>query len=289
MIDLIAHLVLAAVFMIGIRWVQLRPGYDVMSVGAVNYLAACALGVVILLFGAGASAAVPGDLRAAAPTLLTGAGLGTGYFVAFFLLLRTLDLRGAAVSTALSRLAAVVPIALAVAIWGERPGLIQWVGIAVSMAAVIVMNAPQRSAAGAADGKGAWLIPLVFFLVAGGAFAAQETFSHVGRPAEQPLFLVCGFAVTAAGALAILVVRRITPSARELALAVILGAANGLQVLFLLRALDRLPGFLVFAVTGAGGVIGTAVIAAVVLRERPRGLRALGIAVAAVALVLLQA
>ncbi len=43
-----------------------------------------------------------------------------------------------------------------------------------------------------------------------------------------------------------------------------------------------------FAVTGAGGVIGTALMAYVILRERPRGLRGLGVGVAAAALVPLQ-
>ena len=88
----------------------------------------------------------------------------------------------------------------------------------------------------------------------------------------------------------LLLARRIRPTARELSAGVILGVANAVQVFVLLRALDRLPGFLVFAAsaTGAGGVIGTAVMAAVVLRERPRGLRGLGVGVAAAALVLMQ-
>ena len=94
--------------------------------------------------------------------------------------------------------------------------------------------------------------------------------------------------MTAAGSLVLLAVRRVRPTGRELSAGVILGVANAVQVFVLLRALDRLPGFLVFAVTGAGGVIGTALMAALVLRERPRGLRGLGVGVAAAALVLLQ-
>ena len=209
------------------------------------------------------------------------------YFVAFFLLLRTLELRGATITTALSRLAVLVPIALAVALWGERPGAVQWLGIAVSVGAVFLMNAPQRSPVSPGREVG-WAIPLVFFLVAGGAFASQETFNHVAQPADKPLFLVSGFAVAGIGSLVLLLARRIRPTARELSAGVILGVANAVQVFVLLRALDRLPGFLVFAATGAGGVIGTAVMAAVVLRERPRGLRGLGVGVAAAALVLMQ-
>ena len=117
----------------------------------------------------------------------------------------------------------------------------------------------------------------MFFLVAGGAFASQETFNHVAQPADKPLFLAAGFAVAAASARwscwSCAASGRPPASSRP---ALILGVANAVQVFVLLRALDRLPGFLVFAVTGAGGVIGTAVMAAVVLRERPRGLRGLG-------------
>ena len=94
--------------------------------------------------------------------------------------------------------------------------------------------------------------------------------------------------MTAAGSLVLLIARRIRPTARDLAAGAILGVANAVQVFVLLRALDRLPGFLVFAVTGAGGVIGTALMSYVILRERPRGLRGLGVGVAAAALVLLQ-
>lgn len=287
MIDLVAQIFFSALFAVGVRWVQVRRRYDVLSVGAVNYLVAFACGVVTLLVASGAAEGSMSSLRAGSPALLTGAALGLSYFVAFFLLLRTLDLRGATITTALSRLAVLVPIALAVALWGERPGAVQWLGIAVSVGAVFLMNAPQRSSASAGREVG-WAIPLVFFVVAGSAFASQETFNHVAQPADKPLFLAAGFAVTAAGSLVLLIARRRVPTARDLAAGVILGVANAVQVFVLLRALDRLPGFLVFAVTGAGGVIGTALMAAVVLRERPRGLRGLGIGVAAAALVLLQ-
>ena len=145
MIDLVAQIFFSALFAVGVRWVQVRRRYDVLSVGAVNYLVAFACGIVTLLVASGAAEGSMSGLRAGSPALLTGAALGLSYFVAFFLLLRTLDLRGATVTTALSRLAVLVPIALAVALWGERPGAVQWLGIAVSVGAVFLVNAPRRS------------------------------------------------------------------------------------------------------------------------------------------------
>lgn len=289
MIDVIVHLFLAAFFTVGIRWVQIRKQYNIFSVGAVNYLAAYILGLaMLLLYWRSSSIAVPSDFRSAIPTFLTGAGLGIGYLVAFFLLLRTLQLRGVAIANALTRLAVLIPITLAIVIWGERPGAIQWMGIAVSLAAVFLMNAPKRAGVRSSSGIGTWMIPILLFLVAGGSFTAQEIFNHLDKPEQQALFVVCSFGVTAIGAMVILIVRNHMPSIPELIVAVLLGTANALQVLFLLRALDRLSSFLVFAVSGAGGVICTVVIARVVLGERPSGVQALGIAAATVALVLLQ-
>ena len=102
MIDLVAQIFLSALFAVGVRWVQLHRRYEVLSVGAVNYLVAFVCGIVTLFAASRAAEGwAPGGLRAAAPALLTGGALGVSYFVAFFLLLRTLELRGRRITTAL--------------------------------------------------------------------------------------------------------------------------------------------------------------------------------------------
>ena len=53
MIDIVAQIFLSALFAVGVRWVQLHRRYDVLSVGAVNYLVAFACGIVTLLAASG--------------------------------------------------------------------------------------------------------------------------------------------------------------------------------------------------------------------------------------------
>jgi drug/metabolite transporter (DMT)-like permease len=281
-LDILLHIALAALFTIGIRWAQLHAKYDVMVVGAINYLAAGILSVVALLLSGAATYA------ASWPAVLTGGALGANYFIAFFLLLGTLKLRGAAIASALSRLAIVVPIALAVVVWQERPSATQWLGIGVSLIAVFLMNAPQKSSNESQSARGV-VVMVLFFLFAGGAFSSQEVFNRLVDPGYAPVFLTAGFAVASLGSLGLLLLRRVRPSPREIAAGCVIGAANSLQVLFLLRALEQMPAFLAFALSAAGGLLATALAAGVVLGERPAPLRSVGIGTAAVALVLLQA
>ena len=174
LIYLVAQIFLAALFAVGIRWVQVHNQYNVLSVGAVNYLVAFVCGILMLLAASGVDGRSALEMRGSAPALITGASLGVSYFVAFFLLLRTLELRGAAITMALSRLAVLIPIILAVVLWGERPSVMQWLGIAVSATAVMLMNAPRQGPRLAGKEIG-WAIPLAFFVVAGGAFVSSIT------------------------------------------------------------------------------------------------------------------
>ena len=282
MIDVAIHVVLAALFTVGIRWAQTRADYDVMVVGATNYIAAGVLGAVMVL------ASGAWRLEWSWPAVSTGGALGTIYFLAFFLLLGTLRLRGATLAGALSRLAVSVPIVLAVVAWNERPSTAQWLGIGISAVAVLLMNAPQRESNETRSWRGSVVLAL-FFLLAGASFTSQEIFAHVAQPNYVPVFIAAGFLIAAVASVGLLIQRRARPRPREVIAGVLIGACNGLQVVFLLRALERLPAFLTFAVSSAGGLLVTAAVAAGLLGERLALRRAAGVALATAALVLLQA
>ena len=282
MLDITLHVLLASLFTVGIRWTQTRVDYDVMAVGATNYIAAGVLGVVVL--------AISGAWRLewSWPAVVTGGALGSSYFIAFFLLLGTLRMRGAAIAGALSRLAVTIPIGLAVLAWNERPSLAQWVGIGVSAAAVLLMNAPQRESNETRSWRGTLILSL-FFLFVGASFTSQEVFAHTATPDHLPVFLAAGFLMASLGSVGLLIQRRVIPSWRELGAGVLIGACNALQVVFLLRTLERLPAFLTFAISSAGGLLVTAAMAVGMLGERLAPRRTGGVALAAAALVLLQA
>ena len=282
MLDITLHVLLASLFTVGIRWTQTRVDYDVMAVGATNYIAAGVLGVVVL--------AISGAWRLewSWPAVVTGGALGSSYFIAFFLLLGTLRMRGAAIAGALSRLAVTIPIGLAVLAWNERPSVAQWVGIGVSAAAVLLMNAPQRESNETRSWRGTLILSL-FFLFVGASFASQEVFAHTATPDHLPVFLAAGFLMASLGSVGLLIQRRVIPSWRELGAGVLIGACNALQVVFLLRTLERLPAFLTFAISSAGGLLVTAAMAVGMLGERLAPRRTGGVALAAAALVLLQA
>ena len=67
-----------------------------------------------------------------------------------------------------------------------------------------------------------------------------------------------------------------------------MGLANGVQTFFILRSLDFYEGYIVFTVTSAGGIIFTMMVATRLLGEKLSKLTYIGIAIAVVALCLLN-
>ena len=111
-------------------------------------------------------------------------------------------------------------------------------------------------------------------------------------PQQRPTFVMMAFALAAIPSVALLLhavlVRRHRMSATELGFGTIMGMANVLQTHLILKCLESLPGFIVFPATSAVGVLITTVVAVQLLGEK-LGLRTyVGIAIAVIALVLLN-
>lgn len=126
------------------------------------------------------------------------------------------------------------------------------------------------------------------FLIAGGARLTQEAFKHVADKEQKTLFVLSAFAVAGMALFNMLLKRRKIPKIREVVTDACIGLANSLQTLFMLLALDRYAGFIVFPVTSAGGVIVSTVVAVWLLGECLARASYVGIDLASIALLLLQ-
>ena len=101
-------------------------------------------------------------------------------------------------------------------------------------------------------------------------------------------FLLAAFLAAAIPSVVLLFWRRKRISLQEWLVGFVLGSANLLQSEFILRALKELPGFVVFPLTSAGGLVLTTIVATILLGEKLSHKAYVGIALAAIALVLLQ-
>jgi drug/metabolite transporter (DMT)-like permease len=280
MLYLLLNIVFASTFTLCIKWVQVREREDILIVGAINYLVAAALILPVYVNDK------PPEVDAVA--IATGLTMGACYFIAFFALIHTVRWIGAAASTVIGALSIMVPIAAGIFVWNEQPNGFQVVGITMAFLAMTLIG---RSRHGDPVQIRPWFAPLImvsFFLLAGLNRLSQEAFKHLSQPDQRPTFLLAAFLTTAVPSLALLVARRRRLSSGEILIGTTMGLANILQSHAMLKSLENLDGFVVFPVASAGGLMLTTVVATKMLAERLNRQTQAGIAIAVLALVLLN-
>ena len=249
-------------------------------VGLLNYITA---GLVVTLFFVRSE---PGAITQ--NVLLAGGIGGFFYFVSFFVLIITTSWKGAANTAVVSRLSILLPVLGGILLWHERPGVLQYAGIALASSSLLLIGLRKAQLDGVQPPPYAFLALASFFVMAGFCRLSQEMFKHLCHPNERLTFLLLIFGISGLASIVVLAVRRRIPSARELTAGLALGIMNLVNTFCILSALESLPGYVVFPMTSAGGLLFTTAIAVLFLEERLSRLSIAGIAIAIFSLGLLQ-
>jgi len=240
------------------------------AVTAANYVVAAGISGLMALFSAGGGDPAPvADAGAEVLNALTGSGealspaagrlwavvcgLGAGglFFLGFVFYQLSVRRHGVALSGAFAKIGILVPMALSLVLWRERPGPLQWVGIALALAGIVAANPPP-----AGDWRrAARPALLLLFLFGGAAEVSNKVFQQYGRLEHKDLFLFATFSTALAVSLAALIWKRRPVARRDILSGFLVGAPNLFCSWFLILALDRLPAAAVFPVYGAGTVL----------------------------------
>ncbi len=225
-------------------------------------------------------------------TLLWGLGAGVLFVAGLVTMQSSVRRNGATLSAAFAKLGLLVTLAVSVLCFGERPGLLQLLGAALVLAALVLIHAgggEQREEGGVSRSLPLLLLTL---LAGGGADAMAKVFEQLGRPGEDRLYFFYLFLTAAVltGALALLERHRtgkriLLP---ELAAGIAVGVPNYFSSYLLLAALQRLPAFLVYPVFSTGTILLVLLLSALLFRERLNRRQVLGMGLILAALVLLN-
>ena len=195
---------------------------------------------------------------------------------------------GAILSSVFTRLGVLVPIFLSVALFHERPTLVQGLGVALAVAAAVVMNGlPQKHQRGPSV-KGIYLIPLVLTLLLNGSSdSMSKIFTQLGSRQDDGLFVFYIFLFAGLLTLILLIRERRPISRRDLLFGVLVGVPNFLSSRLLLAALTELPAFLVYPSYSVGVILVISVASFLLFRERlnRRQLGAVGMILGALVLL----
>lgn len=193
---------------------------------------------------------------------------------------------GAILSSVFTRLGVLVPILLSVTLFGERPTLLQGLGVILAVAAAVVMNGLPGKAAAAE--QRVYLIPLVLTLLLNGtADAMSKVFNQLGRRQDDGLFMFYIFLFAGLATLVLLLRQHRTVTKRDVLFGILAGVPNFLSSRLLLAALGQLPAFLVYPSYSVGVILVISVASFFLFRERlnRRQLGAAGMILAALVLL----
>ncbi len=185
-------------------------------------------------------------------------GLVTGalFITSFALLQLNVRVNGATVSSSLTRMGAVIPMVLSIALFGEYPTLAGTAGIVAAVMATVLLSIPQRAAADTetpAYSARKLLVPMV---IAGGlADTMPKVFEATGNPAHEEAFILMTFATAFAICLVMLLRAHERPAIVDIACGTMLGFFNFFSTDLMLRALLELPAYVVYTGFSMGVVL----------------------------------
>ena len=235
------------------------------------------------------------------PAMVAGGSMGLMYFINFFFVIWCIRVVGASSTTVVGVLSMLMPIIFAAMIWGSTPNWLQAVGIGLAFLSLILIGIkPDRQAIIDKHVKPKvtktagfdWTAPLMlggFFLLCGFSRIAQESFKFESEVTQKPTFLLAAFVAAGIPSVVLLIWRRRKILPMEAIVGITMGIANGSQTWFTLKTLDAMPGYIFFPVSSAGGIIFTMFVAVVWLHERIGNRALFGIAIAVIALVMMNA
>jgi len=277
-IFLFACVLLNVCFSLLIKWANHRR-LDVLGVGCVNYIFA------------GGTALVWAGLRGGSPLPAGAVGWaiagGTTYVISYFFIMFVVRHRGISVPMAMANLSLAVPVLFSIFLWHECPTGCQVAGVVLTLPSVVLLSVRSSAMHGKVPG---WVIAvgIALFMSAAASRIAQKAFTEsYGEPCRAP-FTAVWFGTTAVLAVAILLWRRQRPNGSEVFAGVAMGASNIGQLILFLLALRRVPGIIAFPVVSCASLALIALGAVAIWGEQLGRRGKLGIALALVALLLLN-
>ena len=251
-----------------------------ISTLAVNYLM-CLLLSLVYSAGSGSLTVPMPDGRM---TVILGLISGAFYMGSFILYQHNIYRNGVLMSSTFMKLGVLVPTTLAIIAFGERPGMLQVIGICLAIAAIIIVNGGGGESATVTAPKALILL----LLVGGSGDAMSKFYEELGRPEFSSQYLLYTFAVALVlcALTALLRGQRMTRS--DLLFGCLVGVPNYYSARFLLLSLADVPAVIAYPVFSVGTIILVGIAGVLVFHEKMSARQWAGVAIVIAAMVLLN-
>ena len=251
-----------------------------ISTLAVNYLM-CLLLSLVYSAGSGSLTVPMPDGRM---TVILGLISGALYMGSFILYQHNIYRNGVLMSSTFMKLGVLVPTMLAIIAFGERPGVLQVIGICLAIAAIIIVNGGSGESSTVTAPKALILL----LLVGGSGDAMSKFYEELGRPEFSSQYLLYTFAVALVlcALTALLRGQKLTRS--DVLFGCLVGVPNYYSARFLLLSLADVPAVIAYPGFSVGTIILVGIAGVLVFHEKMSARQWTGIAIVIAAMVLLN-
>ena len=276
MIYLLLAILSSALISIGMRISDKHISNNI-SMLAVNYFTCAALAFFYIPaaripFGAGMGT-----------SLMLGIIGGVFYLGGFVLFQWNVSKNGVVLPATFMKLGVLVPTLLSILVFGEKPGVMQLIGFAGALAAILMIHFEGKSS----RAGNRWA--LIALLLGGGmADAMSKVFEELGDPARKDWFLFYTFLTALLLCVGLIFLKKQRLRLPELFFGLLVGIPNYFSSRFLLLSLDSVPAVVAFPTFSVGTIVVVSCAGMLFFREKLSRRRTMALGIILVSLVLLN-
>lgn len=182
--------------------------------------------------------------------LMMGLVSGALYLGSFMLLNWNIRVNGVVLPATFMKLGVIVPTVLSIFCFGEKPGVAQLLGIALAIAAILLIQL-EKGGARARHAAG-----LVILLLAGGTTdATSKVYEELGSAALSGHFLLYTFFVAMTLCVLLAVIRKQKVAPVDIGFGLLIGVPNYFSARFLLLSLGAVPAVVAYPTYSVGTIV----------------------------------
>lgn len=215
-------------------------------------------------------------------TLALGGITGVLYLAGFVLLQWNISRNGVVLPATFMKLGVIVPTVLAIAVFGETPRIAQIIGLALALAAIVMIQGGSKGETGSVAG-------LVILLLTGGSSdCMSKIYEEIGAPELNDQFLLYTFGMALVLCVLLCLVKKQRLTWRDIAWGLALGIPNYFSARFLLLSLGSVPAVVAYPTFSVGTIVAVTAVGMLCFGERLSRRKWVALGVILVSLLLLN-
>ncbi|MDZ7720831.1 MAG: EamA family transporter [Balneolaceae bacterium] len=256
---------------------------NTIRVITVNYLIAFP-SAILLYGGQDRSGVLPQELIT---PILLAIGIGIIFIFNFFIYSKSVDLNGVGISIAAMRISLIVPVLLSTIWYLELLTLNQWIGV-ILVFLILYLLLPNKKTLFRGSFNAGWLLPILFLFTGIGDGSLKIYESEFNQILSKGEFMgMIFFTAFLVGAGTVLYKREWQFKKMDFLIGACIGIPNMLAAVFLIEALERMNGAVVFSLVNVLTVIGGTFVGVIFWKDRFTKLQWLGIVLTIFSILLL--